>query len=93
MLDFKRANELLKDKGPEAICRQFSLRFKREGEWLLMSCPWRVDKNPSFVIHHQSGRWKDLANPEDRGDLLDLVAKLSGREPIEVVRDLVGDQK
>ena len=64
-------------------------RGKRKGDWWLVSSPFRVDKNPSFVVSLPTGRWKDLSTG-DRGDLVDLLARLTGTSAAEVVRDIVG---
>ena len=88
MLDFKSAQATLA-RVVQGFCLKHLPRGKRKGDWWLVSSPFRVDKNPSFVVSLPTGRWKDLSTG-DRGDLVDLLARLTGTSAAEVVRDIVG---
>jgi hypothetical protein len=88
MLDFKSAQATLA-RDVQGFCLKHLPRGKRKGDWWLVSSPFRVDRNPSFVVSLPTGRWKDLSTG-DRGDLVDLLARLTGTSAAEVVRDIVG---
>lgn len=90
MLDFKSAQATLA-RDVQGFCLKHLPRGKRKGDWWLVSSPFRVDKNPSFVVSLPTGRWKDLSTG-DRGDLVDLLARLTGTSAAEVVRDIVGEK-
>jgi DNA primase len=91
MLDFKSAQATLA-RDVQGFCLKHLPRGKRKGDWWLVSSPFRVDRNPSFVVSLPTGRWKDLSTG-DRGDLVDLLARLTGTSAAEVVRDIVGGKK
>ncbi len=88
--DFKRANELL-TKNVRGVCQRYLPRGCVKGDWWLVSTPWRVDKNPSLGVNLTSGKWKDFARPDDRGDLIDLIARVTGTPAIEVVKEVCGE--
>ena len=88
MLDFKSAQAKLA-RDVQGFCMKHLPRGKRKGDWWLISSPFRADKNPSFVVHLENGRWKDLSTGE-RGDLVDLLARLTGTSAADVVRDICG---
>jgi len=72
------------------VCQRYLPRGVVKGDWWLVSTPWRVDKNPSLGVHLTSGRWKDFARPEDHGDLIDLISKITGEKPINIVKEVLG---
>ena len=56
------------------------LRARRaggRGTRLLYHCPFREDRNPSMYVNTDTGRWVDMANPDDiKGDVINLVSRL-----------------
>jgi hypothetical protein len=71
------------------LCRHYLPNGKRSGNWWLAAVPWRVDRHPSLGVHLQSGNWKDFASPDEKGDILDLIARIEGMKPADVVRRLL----
>ena len=61
-----------------------------KGTWYLVRVPWRQDRTPSLGIHLQSGNWKDFGREGDRGDIIDLAARVGRCSPADVVRDATG---
>lgn len=90
MADFKTANALL-TQNVRGVCERYLPRGQIKGTWWLVSTPWRVDKNPSLVVHLQTGKWKDLARPEERGDLIDLISRITGDSAADVVKEVCGE--
>jgi DNA primase len=88
MLNFKLANALLK-RDTLGFCKKHLPRGKKQGQWWLVSSPFRQDRNPSFVVHLRDGVYKDLSTDE-HGDLVDLLARLTGDKPADIVRDILG---
>lgn len=60
----------------DAFCLRYLADAKKHGSWWKARVPWRDDKNPSLGVH-QSGQWKDFSRG-DRGDLVDLMARVDG---------------
>lgn len=89
MSDFEKANEILR-ANVRGVCERYLPQGKQKGEWWLVSTPWRVDKNPSLCVNLKSGKWKDMARTDEHGDLIDLIARVSGEAPIAVVNRVIG---
>lgn len=87
MINFKVAQAALA-RDTLGFCRKHLPRGKQQGQWWLVSSPFRQDRNPSFVVHLRDGVWKDLSTG-DHGDLIDLLAKLTGSSVAEVTRDIL----
>lgn len=60
----------------DAFCQRYLPGAKKTGQWWKARVPWREDKTPSLGVH-ASGRWKDFSRG-DRGDLVDLLARIDG---------------
>lgn len=90
MIDFKIANDKL-NRDVIGVCQRYLPRGVRKGDWWLASTPWRIDKNPSLGVNLHSGKWQDFAFKEERGDLIDLIARVTGQTATEVVKDVCGD--
>ena len=60
----------------DAFVRRYIPDAKKHGGWWKARVPWRPDKTPSLGVH-SSGQWKDFSRG-DRGDLVDLLAKIEG---------------
>ena len=71
----------------ENFCRRYLPGGKRVGSWWVVSCPWRVDKNPSLGVCLTTGTWKDFGR-QDHGDLADLLARLDRCAPADAARRL-----
>lgn len=72
-----------------ALCKRYLPHGKKSGDWWLASVPWRHDKNPSLGVSLTSGRWFDFADPDSRGDIIDLIAKIENVSTADVVRRVV----
>lgn len=48
------------------------IKGKWTGDWMVVSSPVRIDRNPSFGIR-KNGSWKDFARAEDTGSVIDLI--------------------
>ncbi|CAB4187892.1 Zinc finger, CHC2-type [uncultured Caudovirales phage] len=70
----------------DAFCLRYLPGAKKHGSWWKAKVPWRADKNPSLGVH-ESGHWKDFSR-SDKGDLIDLFARLEGCSNIEAVQRL-----
>lgn len=54
--------------------------------WVVVSSPFREDRNPSFAVCLTSGRWKDFATDES-GDVFDFVERDAGVQGFAGARD------
>lgn len=82
--------DTLRDIAPrhtKAFCQRYLPQGKLVGEWWLVRCPWREDKNPSLGVSIVSGKWKDFAKG-DHGDLSDLLSRLDGCSTIDAAKRL-----
>lgn len=69
-----------------SLCKRYLPNGKRSGDWWVASVPWREDKNPSLGLSLTTGRWVDFGNPDSKGDILDLLARLENVSPAEIVK-------
>lgn len=62
------------------------------GTRLLYHCPFREDRNPSMYVNTDTGRWVDMANPDDaKGDVINLVARTLNLSALEAAKYIVGE--
>lgn len=61
----------------ESVLRRYGHEPEKSGR---MQCPFHEDRNPSFQIWEESGRWKCFATgcEADHGDVIDLIERLEG---------------
>lgn len=72
----------------EALCTRLLPRGQRKGDWWLASVPWRVDKNPSFIVSLTTGKWQDRGRQGERGDFIDLVQRMRGCSNAEAMKEV-----
>lgn len=72
----------------EAICRAWLPNGRRQGGWWVANVPWRQDSKASLGVSFATGRWRDFANIEERGDVIDLACRVFGFTPREAVEKL-----
>lgn len=74
----------------------YGLECKRVGSGYMMSSPFSADREPSFSVREEGGRWlfKDFSSGQG-GSIIDLVGALEGLsdtgQAIRRVRELVGE--
>lgn len=76
----------------EPLCERWLPAGKRKGDWWVSPVPWRKDENPSLGVSLTTGWFTDFSLG-DRGDLLDLCAKVHGvsiPEAAEAVATIIG---
>lgn len=78
LIDFDRVNARALANA-DAVVRAFLPDGRREGsEWSARN-PLRDDRKPgSFKVNLSTGRWSDFAKGDAGGDLVSLVAYLTG---------------
>lgn len=89
--------EALKQVNLVDFLRQhYGLECKRVGSGFVMSSPFAADRQPSFSVREEAGRWlfKDFSSGLG-GSIIDLVGALEGLsdagQAIRRVRELVGE--
>lgn len=87
-IPFKEANAILA-RDTIGFCKKYLPAGSQKGDWWLVCVPWRVDKTPSLGVNLKTGRWCDFGREGDRGDLVDLKARLERKSTTDIVRELV----
>jgi len=61
----------------ESVLRRYGHKPEKSGR---MRCPFHEDRNPSFQVWEESGRWKCFATgcEAEGGDVIDLIERLEG---------------
>lgn len=88
----ERVREQLRDWLPIFEALLPDRRLRRAGKYLLTNCPFHPDRNPSFGIRADTGRWTCFAGCGS-GDAFDLAARLRGISfgaAVRLVADLAG---
>ena len=57
----------------EVLNITWQTRQVKDNGWVNIRSPFREDKNPSFSLNTIKGCFKDFANPEIKGDIVQLV--------------------
>jgi hypothetical protein len=87
-IDFSKINETALRQFPDLLAKLLPDGLIRNGEWVSLN-PTRNDTRPgSFLINIRSGRWADFATGDCGGDVVSLVAYLSGCSQSEAARKL-----
>jgi hypothetical protein len=76
----------------DVLDRLGARRAGGRGTRLLYHCPFREDRNPSMYVNTDTGRWVDMANPDDiKGDVINLVSRTLNLSPLEAARYILGE--
>ena len=88
-LDFSAAKAILA-RDILGFCQTHLKPGSIKGDWWVCSVPWRVDRNPSFIVNLKTGWWRDCANEGDRGSVIDLHCRVLNKSAIDVVKEACG---
>jgi hypothetical protein len=86
-VDFKAVHEAA-NRSIESVLSHYLPSGRWESNEYVALNPTRQDARPGSFKINQSGVWSDFATGETGGDLIDLVAYITGKSKIESAREL-----
>ena len=89
-MNFKAINEMALTVFPALLARWLPDGVLRGQEYIARN-PRRADQRAgSFSINTRTGKWADFASGDSGGDVISLVAYLSGKSQSDAARALAG---
>lgn len=70
----------------ETLASRYNLEFKRSSKNWVASCPFHIEKTPSFTIHGESEESFHCYGCGEGGDLFTYIEKIEGLEPSESLK-------
>jgi putative DNA primase/helicase len=88
-VDFKAVSAAAANSLEHLVPRVLPGGYRDGAEWVVRN-PTRHDtEQRSFKINLRTGAWSDFATQEGGGDMIDLLAYLSGKSKLDAARELV----
>lgn len=88
----KTRNEIIADNPIEQVCESRGIKLRGQGAEKIAKCPFHQDKSPSLGVNVKTGLWTCYAGCGG-GSVIDLIAKLDGKTPADVLRALGDSEK